>query len=264
MTIVIGVKCEDGVVIGADSTATLGGGLFEKTVEQHEQPKIEIIPIHPIIVAYSGFVGLGQRILLSLNCEWDRILTSDKLTARSIIREAILRVIERDIQIANLTKQLFGQSAIESAICHTLISLPLCGETVLLEYDPTTASEEKTISLPFVSIGSGLKEADVFLAFLKEYLWNNKSPSNLADAKRAIIWAISHVKKVHPGGGIGGDIQVAQLTKDQSGNFKAEFENLMNIEMHLDYIESCKAVLQDYFLDKPKGNNEINEKKKNH
>ena len=59
MTILIGVLCQDGVVIGADSSATFGAGPQFKTIEQ-KCKKIEIIE-EKVIVAGTGQVGLGQR-----------------------------------------------------------------------------------------------------------------------------------------------------------------------------------------------------------
>lgn len=254
MTIIIGVKCDDGIVIGADTTATLGGGLFQNTVEQHQQPKIEIIPNYPVIAAYSGFVGLGQRILLSLQKEWEEILGCNKLDARAKIRDSILKQIMTPLRVADLARQVYGDAARGTAICHTLFAFPIEGETLLVEFDPLGADEEKTSSIPFVSIGSGGKEADFFLSFIKEFLWDDKHPSNLADAKRAIIWTIALIKKYHSGGGIGGDTQVASLIKIENGTFVAEMDNRLSIDMHEENIEGCKSLLQDYFLNKPESN----------
>ena len=58
MTILIGMLCQDGVVIGADSSATFGNGQL-KTVEQKVE-KISIVE-NKIIVTGTGQVGLGQR-----------------------------------------------------------------------------------------------------------------------------------------------------------------------------------------------------------
>src|SRR4051812_46059884 len=58
MTVLVGIKCKDGIVIGSDSSATFGAGQFH-TIEQPTK-KIEILH-DKIIVAGTGQVGLGQR-----------------------------------------------------------------------------------------------------------------------------------------------------------------------------------------------------------
>lgn len=57
MTILVGLLCKEGIVIGADSSATFGSAQF-RTIEQPTD-KIEIID-NQIIVAGTGQIGLGQ------------------------------------------------------------------------------------------------------------------------------------------------------------------------------------------------------------
>ncbi|MBW2619016.1 MAG: hypothetical protein JRC92_09090, partial [Deltaproteobacteria bacterium] len=60
MTVVAGVLCSDGVVIGTDSSATFIAGQA-KTVEQPCK-KITIVD-ELVIVAGTGSIGLGQRFV---------------------------------------------------------------------------------------------------------------------------------------------------------------------------------------------------------
>ena len=58
MTILVGIKCKDGIIIGSDSSATFSAGQIS-TIEQATK-KIQILH-DSIIVAGTGSVGLGQR-----------------------------------------------------------------------------------------------------------------------------------------------------------------------------------------------------------
>jgi 20S proteasome alpha/beta subunit len=60
MTAIVGIRCKDGVVIGADSSATFTDGGQVRTIEQPTEKKIEIIG-DKVIVAGTGSVGHGQR-----------------------------------------------------------------------------------------------------------------------------------------------------------------------------------------------------------
>ena len=54
MTLIIGVKCQDGVVIGADSLTTYGS-----KIEQEVSDKIQHIA-HDAVIANAGAVGLSH------------------------------------------------------------------------------------------------------------------------------------------------------------------------------------------------------------
>jgi 20S proteasome alpha/beta subunit len=60
MTILVGVKCSDGIVIGADSIATSAAG-HSPLIHLQSNNKIEIFG-NSIIVAATGSVGFSQRL----------------------------------------------------------------------------------------------------------------------------------------------------------------------------------------------------------
>jgi 20S proteasome alpha/beta subunit len=72
VTIIVGIRCEEGIVIAADSRATMGV-LGQETTRQDVQTKIEIPQNHPVILGFSGNVGLSQKILLALSSEWGEL-----------------------------------------------------------------------------------------------------------------------------------------------------------------------------------------------
>jgi 20S proteasome alpha/beta subunit len=58
MTAIVGILCEEGVVLGTDSSATFGAGGI-RTIEQ-PYDKLHVIG-GSVAVAGSGPVGMGQR-----------------------------------------------------------------------------------------------------------------------------------------------------------------------------------------------------------
>jgi len=62
MTVIVGVLCSDGVVIGSDSAMAAGRALSGYTIERQEGDvlKIEVIEKN-IITAGTGAMGLAQR-----------------------------------------------------------------------------------------------------------------------------------------------------------------------------------------------------------
>ena len=70
MTIIVAIKCKDGVVVGSDGAATLGS-LGQSTISQPMTTKLDIIQ-KQIILGLSGPVGLGQLYAAQLATLWDQ------------------------------------------------------------------------------------------------------------------------------------------------------------------------------------------------
>ena len=71
MTAIVGIRCKDGVVIGADSSATFGDGGGRGVIEQSTTRKIEIIG-ESVIVAGTGAVGHMQRFTQVVQNLWNQ------------------------------------------------------------------------------------------------------------------------------------------------------------------------------------------------
>ena len=63
MTVIVGIKCSDGVVIGADSAMTFQLPNNQATIEQRFNEKIKVLDEHNAIIAGTGAIGLHQRFI---------------------------------------------------------------------------------------------------------------------------------------------------------------------------------------------------------
>ncbi len=147
MTLIIGVKCEDSVVIGADSIRTYGS-----RIEQEVSNKIQIVD-DDILIGTSGAVGLSQLIKDELSIIWTRVKKQRRISsARTIISDAMLAQISPARNRADKLKNRFEG-------CRSIIALPLQDNHVLLQYDAHANSVEISDESPFISIGSGSFQA---------------------------------------------------------------------------------------------------------
>ena len=69
MTVLVGVLCSDGLVVGADSIATSSAGMHP-LIQVRSDDKIKIIGGR-VIIAGTGAVGLGQRFHAVVQKAWD-------------------------------------------------------------------------------------------------------------------------------------------------------------------------------------------------
>lgn len=241
MTVLVGIRCRDGVVIASDSAATFGAN-GHVTIGQQSVQKVAIIR-DKIVFAGTGAVGIAQLIIESLDRGWGdgsfRGLKSPELMMDAIGRRIGL-LVEPYLKTANLQRGLTGEA--NASLCKSLIALPVANQFHLFQFEFNGSPEHATRDLPFVALGSGQAIADPFLALLKRLLWPTEEPT-LAEGRLAAVWTIDHVRRTTPGG-VGGDIQLATLTNAATGIPEAvKIADQTEVQEHLQAVEAALAAL---------------------
>jgi 20S proteasome alpha/beta subunit len=228
MTAIVGIKCKDGIVIGADSSATFASGNF-RTIEQPTD-KIDIIGDR-VIVAGTGQIGLGQRF-----CEIVRQAWTEKKFQQSPIEIAKL-LTQNSIQDFASTQARMGEYG-------ALVAYPSENRFHLCEFSVADFQPElKTEKLWYVSMGSGQPITDPFLAFIREVFWDNGLP-NTHEAVFAATWTLDQAIKFNPGG-VNGPIQIAVLRQGEKG-IEARMLDDTELYQHFQNIDEAKKRLRDY------------------
>lgn len=190
MTSLVAIRCSDGVVIGADSSATFGDGKHISTIEQPTNRKIEIIG-EQFIVAGTGYVGHGQRFCAVVN----RLFTekgfkdkNDKEVGKILSQYGIADFKETHLQ-------RFEYSAF---VAYPALDKPcLCELPGGMDFQPEI--KEPTDNLWFASAGSGQQITDPFLAHLRQVFWHD-GPPKLHGGIFMALWALRHACELNPGG----------------------------------------------------------------
>jgi 20S proteasome alpha/beta subunit len=241
VTLIVGIKCEDGIVLGADGAAT-SGALGRMTIRQPVRKKLAIHQDR-VVVGVSGPIGLGQRFNGEICQLWDNRAFSNKKPFQAMAE--IAKVLRAHLQVeysaAQSAQPIIGpQVAQQGVVSTTVVALPISKEACLFQFDQQGAPEQATADLPFVAVGGGQAIADPFLAFLRRVFWPDRLPS-LAEGTLAIVWTLKHAIEVAPGGVAnptqlvelkqeGGDFVARELTEDQQGEhleFVAEAERTL-------------------------------------
>ncbi len=247
MTLIIGIKCSDGIVMGADGAATFGS-LGQQTIRQ-ETKKLDIIE-NRVIVGTSGPIGLGQRIKSEIQALWtdgrQNLGAQKPAEAMRIVREALWQKhLNLEMQVAQVTAGVIGQQlALQSALSQTVVCLPLNGVSRLIQFDHQGAPEEAMDTLPFVAIGSGQSIADPFLAFLRRLFWCDCLPT-LNDGIFSTLWTLEHAIKTNPGG-VSDPKQIIVLEKAQNYSPRNPTNQMwkpreLQEEEFLEHMEAIKA-----------------------
>ncbi|WP_243325155.1 hypothetical protein [Geothrix sp. SG200] len=208
MTVLVGIRCKDGILIASDSAATFGaGGMF--TIGQQQVQKVKTLGDH-IIYAATGAVGISQILSNQILRLWKTNgfsgLTEPEQVMDKIGKE-IAQFLNPYLHTAQYQRSLTGEAG--SSICKSLVAIPVNKKPHLFQFDVNGSPEMCTKDLPFVALGSGQAIADPFLAYTKRLLWSDSEPS-LSEGRLVAAWTIDHVKRTNPGG-VGGGIQMAIL-----------------------------------------------------
>ncbi len=249
MTLIVGIKCSDGIVMGADGAATLGSAAGLRTVIQHTS-KLQILQ-ERMIIGVSGQVGLAQLYTDRVDSLW-----RDNKLGRSIdlpqiqreIRDAIHQDAEPAMRAARESVPFLGPE-IASTLANTssLIALPIGGTTgspELLQCNHAGQAEAATDDLPYVAIGSGQPIADPFLAFLRRVFWPDKLP-DLRNGILSVTWTLLHVIDVNAGG-VSEPIQLAVLAKSRGRELQARELTSDDIEEHRQQAKDVERYLREF------------------
>jgi 20S proteasome alpha/beta subunit len=234
LTILVGVLCRDGVVIGTDSSATFQVGNI-KTIEQ-PITKIEIID-RRIIVAGTGSVGLQQRFISVITkLANNKQLNSDKVDEISMAKLLSTEMI-KDMDSTYIRRGLFG----------ALVAYPVGKKYFLCEFDLDYFQPElKTLSgIWFVSMGSGHIIVDPFLGFIRRVFWPADKYPTCQEGIFATVWAVQQAIDLNTGG-IKGPIKVATLTLNTKGEPEARFLDDTDLEEHKAYVKGAESHLRTY------------------
>lgn len=229
MTSIVGVYCNDGVVIGTDSSVTFGDGR-NQTIEQPRE-KLKVIG-DLVIVAGTGQVGLGQRFTSIVQDAYDSKTFNRNTTGLDVSRHLCRNAIGD-----------FTNTGLKTIPYGALVAFPtgsrfhLC-EFAINDFQPEMKNEDTW----YVSMGSAQHITDPFLAFIREVFWENGIPS-VNDAEFAVTWTLDQAVAYNPGG-VNGPVRIAVLDRS-SGKSKARILEDEVLYEHRENIDECKHVLRE-------------------
>ena len=232
MTVIIGVLCQDGVVIGSDSSSTF----VTKTIRTIEQKCQKVFVVNNnIILSGSGQIGLGQRFMaivenFSRQKDFIPLTPLDKCT--NLCAQAIKHFVSTNVQT--------GQYG-------ALLAFPSQNNHYLCEFAETDFQPElKNKKTWFVSIGSGQPIADPFLGLMKKVFFEKKSNPTVKDGIFIVTWALQHCIELNPGG-INGPEQIGVLSKNkETGNYIGQILEEAELAEHTSNVKDVEDYLGEY------------------
>lgn len=222
MTLIIGIKCSDGVVLGADGAAMISSQIGQFSIQQPIEKKLQVIGDNKAVLAVSGPVALGQKFKSILeDFLADSQLTSPIHMGTKQLQQLFWPPVELQMAIAEKAKGCLGQLAIQNALSESIVVLVTSGDLRLLVCDQQCSFEELE-DISFTAIGSGLNYAFPFLAFLKRVFFPNALPDTRVGVF-CTVWSLIHSIKTAPGG-IAEPLQIMVITNEDGHLSIAEYD----------------------------------------
>jgi hypothetical protein len=232
MTVLVGICCRDGVVIGADSSATSAAGQI-RTIEQPVK-KLFIVG-DDCLFAGTGQIGLGQRFHVQL----ESVVTApgrNRMTIHDIVKTITVK-----------SRKDFGETGVQGNCFGALVALPSQDKHELCEFAATDLQPElkHDEKLWFVSMGSGQLVTDPFLAFMRRVYWEKSRP-DVTEGVLLTYWALRHAIDVNTGG-VNSPMQIGVLAKND-GRWKARLLAEDELDEHEGFCNDVERHMASYSL----------------
>ncbi len=233
MTLIVGILCEDCVVIGSDSALTFGTNEHHATIAQPLREKISVIRDN-IIIAGTGEVGLGQRF---------NYVVEQKTSAKSNFSS--LNAIQAGETLARGAIDNFKNTFSSPGRYGALVALSCRNAPTLIEFSLDTFQPEiKDKDCWYVSMGSGQSVADPLLGFMRRVFWGD-APPNRQEGVFAAAMVLTLGCEMAPMG-VAGPIQIAVLGKNEQNKWRVQRLGQDKLDGHLENVESAIKHLERY------------------
>jgi 20S proteasome alpha/beta subunit len=234
MTLIVGIKCKDGIVMGADSAQTMHGYIHQSTKKLATIGK-------DLIIGSSGAGSIAHQLRWALDAASTSgfIVTKDLHSAANSLKQSMLAVVQQNYQDCASLRQVSSNPPADPH-SESLVALPVANQVRLLHFNHACSLIEITDDVCFGSIGSGTFAANPFLLLIKRTWWADNQPS-VADGIIATVWALDHAIQTSSGG-VAEPKQLITLTKDNRQWKAQEFSSDELVEHH-EIIERLEARL---------------------
>jgi len=228
MTVVVTVKCRDGVVIGSDSMLTHTSG--NQAIGSQKATKIQILQGNRIL-GYAGTPGFAQR-----TCA-----LAEQLPAT----EAATHHMDPTLNLHAALRSHLSQSGVSiPAAIETVYAYPAQGQLVcsvsLQDLQPFLL-DDRTY---FYALGSGSFGALPFLRFLTDIFCVDGAPS-LQLGRFLTAWAITFACNKTPRF-CALPMQMAVLGRNAAGMAEAVLYEQEDLQEHADFINSAEDSLREF------------------
>ena len=246
VTLIVGILCDKGVAIAADSQATAAAHIplanpAKLQTHTHSVTKVARIG-NEALLGVSGYPPIGDEYEKVIKPRSQQFATRNYEFATNKLKDEIRNIINKHLDTAKRASKLIDNQAYDTATCECLLAANFKDGVKLIQIERQGSFEVLKSEFPLVAIGSGQMHADPFLVYLRNTFWPDKLPT-VEEGVLAATWAIDYAIEVGAPL-VGGEIVAFSVRK--AGN-KARVEQATADKMrtNLDFIGRAREQLRD-------------------
>ncbi len=228
MTVLVAIKCSDGIVVASDSMLTVGG------FAQQNGQKIHILPgAQQQIFAFAGSLDLADRFRAEAIHISGNIVTAANKLAHSI---TLGRNFAQNLQATGLDPLKADLSTVIGFVKDNIPEICL----FIFGTQPRFLDAHH----PYCAVGSGALAAQPFIKFLTDTLLGGRQP-NLAEGKLLATWAVKYAIETLAGN-VGEPIDIATIETAPQGGWILRELDVADIEETKQAIAAAKDELKSW------------------
>jgi len=215
VTIIVGILCTDGIVIGSDSQATYNVGVDIKRLDCTKIESVTFVDTKEAILAGSGMMAYITRFSEIMTDEGKRCSIISNRAVANIAESTINKITKKYVidRSEELGVPIDNPNSVGSLNFAIMLTHYFDGKPYLFNIYPEGLAEKQE---RYASLGSGSPFADYILSKL---YYDSLS---LKDGVRLAAYIIEEVKKVDPN--VGGPTKIFTINKDNKTDIKDAFE----------------------------------------
>jgi ParB-like chromosome segregation protein Spo0J/20S proteasome alpha/beta subunit len=202
VTLLVGILCQDGVVIAADRQVS-HGALGVTTVGTPGNKIIEIGG--DSLFAFSGPVGLAQQVGNVFVANHDGMKGAKYFDAVPELQKILASIMLPALQTAREAAKAIGDRAMQEGLGGGLLAFPFQDGLKLVEINHQGRFEHMTTDTAFICVGGGKPNADPFIRFLWSVFWDR--PPIVEEGALTAYWTVRAAIEAGTSG-VGMDVDV--------------------------------------------------------
>jgi 20S proteasome alpha/beta subunit len=229
MTIVVAIKCSDGVVVSSDSMITVN------EFAQYTGKKIHLLPGQPEqLFAFAGNLAYAERFRAVATFMANQLTTNEhKLKYATDVGGGLFN---------NL--QLTGLKPLEVEL-ETILAFVKDGVPEVCVFDLGSQPHYLDQDYYYVTLGSGSVAATPFLKFLTDILFFKGRQPTVAEGKLLGTWAVKYAIDTLAQG-VGTPIDIATIEKNEDGGWNLSELDRLSVDETLQAIDTASEVLRTW------------------
>ena len=231
MTVILGVLCRDGTVVGSDGASSQSTSKGLITYERAKQ-KIWILP-SGVFGATSGNAALGQRVKVGVNRFFRD--TETEFSDPYELGDSLRMRVRQELEQIEMKPSNTDSSMVAFQLEKKNFLLTLKGE----QLTPRMVEDD----LFYQAIGGGANLAQPFFEFLRETFWINENLPSVGEARIGVEWTLQHTVSTSSRG-VSFPLNVVSRT---GSDLPCKLRN-EEIEEPLETIKRMQKKLREYML----------------